>query len=323
MLVSTPGILGSAGGGVPPAGIWISSVCSGPDAFNQGNADYYDVNGTLFNGMFTLWEQFTDGAGGTYWSNIGSNTQDGKDPNTACWYPAYYYFDNTATPYNVHWSGCGSDGYFEYGVYYTSGYWNGDGTTTTSSYFNDYGFPAGTTIYDNGSGCCYVYYDGAGGYYVSDTCGPSCETYGTFLYSGCNNTSGYDAGGVYWEATWAYGNFYADGNCGTYFSSMGDNTTGCYYPYGYWMSYSSSSNSFEWQIFDTCSNLVANGYFTYNSSYSGDRADGSGSSYSESGFWSASYGDLIASGTFNDCDSNYYNYEVYYNGSGGYYTNIY
>ena len=168
MLVSTPGILGGVPS-YPPAGTWLSSVCSGPDAHDQGNADYYDYNGTLFNGMFTLWEQFADGAGGSYWTNFGNNTSDNYYPATACWYPLYFYTNNTYTQSTVYWEACGSSGDFAYGYSWGYQYWNGDGHSTTEGGSGDYGYSYGYLIYD--SGCCQVYYDGSGGYYVSDNCG--------------------------------------------------------------------------------------------------------------------------------------------------------
>lgn len=320
MLVSLPGILGSASGPVyPPAGTLLSSNCSGNVAHDGGPTDYYDTYGTPFNGMFTLWQEFADGAGGSYWTQA-DNASNGT---TSCWLPAYFYFYNNPSEATFEWSGCGGSGTFAYGSNYDYSYSNGDGTATTNSGFNSYEYPSGYTIYDNGSGCCYVYFDGMSGYYVSDTCGGGCAEYGTFLYSGCNNIGAYDASGQYWNGTWVYGNFYADGDCGTYFSSLSENSDGCYYPNGYWMSYSNAPSSFDWYIYDTCGNYITSGSFTYSNNWSGDVADGSGGSNYTTGMWSAGYGDYITGGSYSDCDSNYYNFEVYYDGSGGYYVNTF
>ena len=326
MLVSTPGILGGVPS-YPPYGTWLSSVCSGPDAHDQGNAYYYDSQGTSFYGMFTLWEQFADGAGGSYWINYGNNQTDGQTPTTSCWYPLYFYTAYSTWGLTFYWEGCGSSGDFEYGSAYSYSYANGDGTETSVSGGGSYGYPSGYVIYNNGSGCCYVYYDGASGYYVSDSCGGGgggCDPYGTYLGSGCISTSGYDAAGNYWSNAWQYGNFYADGNCGSYSEVMGTNTNGCYYPYGYWMEYSYNYNNLTWYVYDSCGSQVASSDFTFSYSFGGTRADGSGGAYADGGDWNASYGYLIASGSYYDpCADTYYNYEVCSDGSAGYYVNLY
>lgn len=325
MLVSTPGILGSAGGGgFPPYGTLLSSVCSGPEAHDQGDGTYYDVNSNSFVGMFTLWEQLADGSGGSFWVNQGNNQQD---VNVSCWLPQYFYFSTATDGAFVSWSGCGSSGNFEYGANISYGYWNGDGTQTTGGYFNDYGFASGTLIYDNGSGCCYVYYDGAGGYYVSDSCGGGggggggCDAYGTWLGYGCVTVDGYDAAGNYWSGAWQYAELYADGNCGSYTVVIGSNTMGCYLPYGYWISYSSSPSTGEWIVNDSCGNYVANGNYTYANSWGGEQADGNGGTYAGGGSWQADSGYQFTSGSYSDCDGNYYNYQILSDGSSGYYIN--
>jgi hypothetical protein len=272
--------------------------------------------------MFTLWEQFADGAGGSYWNSYGNNAQDGKDPNTACWLPAYFYSDNSSSTYSFDWSGCGGYGTFEYGSSYSYSYANGDGSSTTGSGGgNWYGY--GHVIYDGG--CCVVYYDGSDGYYVNDTCGGGgggCPGAGTYLGDGCGSTDGFDASGAYFSGGWAYGSFYADGNCGQNFVQAGTNGNGCYYPAGWRFDYSSSSNDFVWTVYDSSVSIVGYGSFTYSSSWSSSSiADGSGNTYSGGGDWSAHYGYLIASGTYNDPgDALDYYYEVRYDGEGGYYV---
>lgn len=317
MLVSTPGILGSAGG-FPPYGTLLASVCSGPDAHDQGNANYYDFNGNLFIGMFNLWEQIADGNGGSFWVNQGSNA---SDVNTACWLPQYFYISQSTDGVSVSWSGCGSSGDFEYGANISYTYYNGDGSTTSGSYFNDYGYGSGYTIYDNA--CCVVYYDGSGGYYVSDNCGGGCPEYGTFLGYGCVSTSGYDAANNYWSGAWQYAALYADGSCGQYSIVNGSNTDGCYYPAGYWTSYSYNASTGSWSVYDSCGNFVAASDYTYATSYGGEQADGNGGTYAAGGSWQAELGYVFAYGSYSDCDGNYYNYEVHSDGGSGYYTNIY
>ena len=324
MLVATPGTIGSgSGGSFPPYGTWLSSVCSGPDAHDQGNGDYYDANGNLFQGMFTLWEQFADGAGGSYWTNYGNNQQDGNHPPyVACWLPAYFYFENNSSVFSFDWSGCGSSGNFQYGSSYSYSYSNGDGNATTGSGGGNW-YTSGQLIYDGG--CCVVYFDGMSGYYVSDNCGGGgggCPEINTWLGDGCGSTNGIDASGTYFDGGWAYGSFFADGNCGQYFVQMGTNGNGCYYPAGWKFDYTSGDNHLDWVVNDSTSTTVAYGSFTYSSYWHSDNiANGNGESYSDGGSWSANNGDLIASGTYTDSgDMTDYTYNVYYDGMGGYYV---
>lgn len=321
MLVSTPGILGSGAPPPPPPGEWISSVCSGPDSPTQGPVDYYDANNNVFNGTFNLWEQFTDGLGGYYWTNYGANLQDNKSPNTACWLPAYFYAYNNNNTWSFYWYGCGNEGNFDYGSSYGYSYYNGDGTTTTGGGGGNW-YNAGYLIYD--SGCCQVYFDGTSGYYVSDNCGGGggCTEYGTWLGNGCNNNNGYDASGQYFEGAWTYGSFYADGNCGTYFELIGENTDGCYYPAGWKFDYTSGSSSFSWTVYESNGNAVAYGDYTYATSwYSSAVANGSGGTYSDGYAWEASLGDYISNGTYFDySEGQSYWFYVYYDGSGGFYV---
>lgn len=329
MFIVLPGIVGhsSGGGGYPPYGTWLASVCSGNTGHDSGNTDYYDVNGNVFNGMFTLYQQFADGSGGSYWSNYGDNSTDGRDPSTSCWLPQYFYFSNGNEEVGFWWEACGSSGTFYYGQNSYYSYSNGDGTTSSGGGFNSYGYGSGYLIYD--SGCCQVYFDGNSGYYYSDNCGGGggggggCDSYGTYLGTGCYSSDGYDAAGNYWTGAWSYAEFYADGNCGSYPNVIGSNTMGCYLPSGYWISYSSTPSIGSWYIYDTCSNLVASGDYVYSVSSGGEQADGAGGSYAAGGTWQAEYGYQFASGSYSDCDSNYYNYQVLSDGSSGYYIYTY
>lgn len=317
MLVSTPGTLGG-GASFPPAGTLLASACGSPDNGPGVGENYSDANGNTFFGSFTLFQEFADGAGGSYWVNSGNNHQD---TNAACWYPAYFYDYNTFSGQNFAWGGCGQTGSFEYGATNNYGYWNGDGTETNSGYSYMYGYPSGYLIYD--SGCCQVYYDGSYGYYVSDNCGGGCPTAGSYDHSGCVASDGPDASGTWQSGAWIYADFYTDGFCGYYQANQQTNTNGCYYPYGYWLSYSGSGADLNWNVYDSCSNWISGGSYTYSTSSGGDMADGSGGSFPNWYGWSANYGDLIASGSYTDCDSNYYNYNVRYDGSGGYYVETY
>ena len=331
MFIVLPGIVGhsSGGGGYPPYGTWLSSVCSGPNAHDQGATDYFDVNGTMFTGMFTLWEQFADGNGGSYWTNYGNNAQDTNNPPyLACWLPQYFYFDNSSNEVGFYWEACGSSGTFNYGQSSSYGYYNGDGSSTTGGGFSSYGYSSGWVIYD--SSCCQVYYDGYSGYYYSDNCGGGgggggCPELGTYAYSGCVSTSGNDAKGQYWSGAWAYADFYNDGYCGYYQTNEQGNANGCYYPNGYWTTYYiDAANSFDWYVYDSVSNYVASGSFTYEIYAHGDRQNGNGSGGTEMDYWSANEGQQIASGSFTDSGDLYsYNYIVTYNGSQGYNVNIY
>lgn len=300
----------------PPAGTLLSSNCSGNASHDGGATDYFDAYGTQFNGMFTLWQEFADGAGGSYWTN-GDNSSNGT---TSCWLPEYFYLYSNPGEATLEWSGCGSSGSFAYGQNYDWAYSNGDGTSTSSQGTTSYGYPYGYTIYDNGSGCCYVYYDGDVGYYVSDTC-ESCPEYGSFAYDGCNNVGGTDASGQYYDGTWEYGNFYNDGNCGYYFSISGEDTNGCYHPYGWFFIYDPYSAELYWEVTSVYDGMdvVANGYFNYSGGWNGTRADGSGGTYNDSNSWSAASGDIIWQGTyFDNHDSSTWYATVTYDGNGGY-----
>lgn len=271
--------------------------------------------------MFTLWQKFADGNGGEYWVNSGDNSTDGKTQATSCWLPQYFYFSNGTDQVGFDWSACGSSGRFDYGQNSYYSYSNGDGTTTNSGGYSSYGYSSGHQIYD--SGCCQVYFDGSSGYYTSDSCGGGCPDYGQYIGDGCVNTSGYDASGAWWNSAWIHASFFADGSCGMYASNEQTNYSGCYYPPGYWLDYSSSQNSNNWYVYDSCSNLVANGSYVWSSSSSGNIADGNGGYYFTGGSSYASSGDVFTTGYYTDCDGSYYFFEIRSDGMSGYYTNIY
>lgn len=112
---------------------------------------------------------------------------------------------------------------------------------------------------------------------------------GTLLSSECAYWSGNDAIGTYWEGNYLYRQTFADGNGSTYTSdSLGGGT--CYLPYGYVIQtgITTSESTVSWS---GCSN---SGTATYSMSSGNLRADGSGSTYTETtGGWSANYGDVI------------------------------
>jgi hypothetical protein len=67
--------------------------------------------------------------------------------------------------------------------------------------------------------------------------------------------------------------------------------------------------------------VQAEGDFTYASGWSSAAvSDGSGGTFPDGYSWQAAYGDLIANGTFYDANQGQnYAYEVYSDGSNGYY----
>ena len=172
MFVALPGFLSLAGGTVyPPYGTLITSQCSGYSAYDSGPEEYTDANGSPWTGMFTLWQELADGAGGSFWQSAGNN---GSDEYSSCWYPLDYCTYNDSGDNYLYWYGCGSDGSFgPYGYYYTLEYSDGAGGTYGDSGGGYYSPPdAGDIIYQSGeSNCCTVYYDGDGGYYIDDLCG--------------------------------------------------------------------------------------------------------------------------------------------------------
>lgn len=325
MFVALPGFIGSGAASYPPYGTLLSSNCSGYSAHNAGPETYTDANGVPWTeGMYTLWQEYADGAGGTYWTSNNNSS----DIYSACWYPNGFCLSTSGGDNYVYWSGCGSDGTFGPWSYSVSAdYADGSGGTYTSGSSGEYHPPnTGDIIYQSGvDNCCSVYYDGAGGYYISDSCGGGCTEYGTWLYDGCGSISGTDASGTYFEGAWAYGNFFADGSCGLYFIQSDININGCYYPNGWKFDYSQSSYSLHWSVSDSTATTVAEGDTTYAEGwYSNNVANGSGGTYSDSGGWSLNSGDNIASGSYIDNgDSLMYYYTVYYDGMGGFYVSQY
>ena len=172
MFVALPGFLGLAGGTVyPPYGTLITSQCSGYSAYDSGSEVYTDAEGNPWTGMFTLWQELADGAGGSFWQNSGNNAYDDY---SSCWYPEGYCITNYSGDNYLYWVACGSNGEFgPYGYYYTIYYSDGAGGYYDASGGGYYSPPdAGDIIYQSGeSNCCTVYYDGGGGYYVDDQCG--------------------------------------------------------------------------------------------------------------------------------------------------------
>lgn len=275
--------------------------------------------------MYTLWEELADGSGGSYWQSLGANVSDAY---SACWYPNGYCISSDSGDNYTYWEGCGSSGNFgPTSYYYNQTFADGAGGTYGNSGGGQYDPPtSGTVIYQSGeSNCCTVYYDGNNGYYINDSCGGGCPEYGTWLSDGCGSTDGNDASGAYFTGAWAYGSNYADGSCGSYFVQSDTNVNGCYYPYGWKFDYNSSSYSLHWTVSDSGAMTQAEGDVTYAEGwYSDNIANGSGGTFADSGGWSLTSGDLIASGTY--YDSNYgqdWYYYVYYDGMGGFYTSQY
>jgi len=172
MFVALPGFLGLAGGTVyPPYGTLITSQCSGYSAHDSGSEEYTDALGNPWTGMFTLWQELADGAGGSFWQNGGDGSYD---EFSTCWLPEGYCTYNDSGDSYVYWDGCGSsDAFGPYGYYYTLEFSDGAGGTYGDSGGGYYSPPdAGDIIYQSGEyNCCTVYYDGAGGYYIEDYCG--------------------------------------------------------------------------------------------------------------------------------------------------------
>lgn len=69
---------------------------------------------------------------------------------------------------------------------------------------------------------------------------------GTLISTFCQSTSGNDAIGTYYEGAWTAIGVYANGSGGTYNSSIGNNTSGCFYPAGYYISFSQYDVYLNW-----------------------------------------------------------------------------
>ena len=318
MFVGLPGFveINGGGGGFPPAGTVLSSHCSGPSAQDSGNQDYTDAFGTIWNGMFTLWQQIADGFGGFYWQSQGNNNSDAF---SSCWLPyGFGLYGDSGFSY-VTWEGCGSGGEFgPTGSYYNYQYANGSGGSYWDSGSSIYDPPsAGTIIYESGTDyCCKVYYDGNNGYYVSDNCGGGCPSYGTLLYSVCSGYSAQDSGsqdytdaaGRVWNGMFTLWQQFADGNCSYYWSSAGDNASdfysSCWLPEGFSTSYS-VQNMVESSYTDS------EGIVVYILIFRGNVCDGSGGNY---------YNDInpIAGTTISTFPSVYPDTAGFWNSSGSY-----
>jgi hypothetical protein len=325
MIVGLTGFMfpGGSGPSYPPYGTLLSSHCSGYSAQDAGNESYTDQAGGTWNGMFTLWQELADGVGGSFWYNNGSNS---ADEFSACWFPYGFCVSNTSGDENMNWEGCRSSGSFgPVSWYVNQDFSDGAGGTYSNNDSGYYDPPtAGDIIYQSGAGnCCTVYYDGGGIYIVDDTCGGGCDPAGTFLYNGCESSSGYDAAGTYFYGTWLYGSFYADGECGTYFELIGEDTDGCYYPAGWRFDYETDPvYSLYWDVSDSSDNPVSAGTAIYYYAwYSSQVADGSGGRYSDSGEWNLSDNAVITDGYYFDDNLGYtVFYQVFYDNAGGYYV---
>lgn len=148
-----------------------------------------------------------------------------------------------------------------------------------------------------------------------------------FVYSSsCVYAEGYDAAGTFHTGNWTSEAIVADGSGGTT-TSYNANANGCWYPSGYvtYISSSYSAYTVYWTVYDSSYNSVASGDATYTYQYDAEVADGNGSSNYNSGLtWQAQSGYMFTSGQYYDSNySSYYNYEVYSDGSMGYYVNTY
>jgi hypothetical protein len=131
---------------------------------------------------------------------------------------------------------------------------------------------------------------------------------GTLISSECAYWSGSDAISTFWEGNYIYRQTFADGNGSTYTSdSLGGGT--CYLPYGYVIEagITTSESTVSW------SGCSSSGTATYSIGVGNLRADGYGSTYTETtGGWSAQYGDVIYD-SYNGC-------VVKHDGMGGYFV---
>ena len=150
--------------------------------------------------------------------------------------------------------------------------------------------------------------------------------YGYPISSSCVYWEGNDSLGVYYSGYYASESVYADGNGGT-FTGGGVNQDGCWLPAGYVTSVGSTYNqNYLWyEVYDSYYTQVAYGESAIYYEYDAEVADGGGGTTSDTGLsFYAPGGFIMASGNY--YDSNYgqeYNYEVIYDGYGGYYVNTY
>jgi hypothetical protein len=152
---------------------------------------------------------------------------------------------------------------------------------------------------------------------------PSYPPNGTLLSSHCSGYSAQNAGpetytdanGVEWTeqmfTTWQE---LADGYGGSYWSSLGNNSSdtfsSCWYPYGYCLSSDSGENAVSW---DACG---SSGSFAYASYANATYADGYGGSYGSGGGMNYGYpnGTIIYQSGVDDCC------KVKFDGGSSYYT---
>lgn len=150
--------------------------------------------------------------------------------------------------------------------------------------------------------------------------------YGYVFSSSCVYYTSNDAIGNSWTDYMYSETLYADGNGGTV-SGGGVNQDGCWYPSGYVLSVVSTYNqSYLWyELYDSNYNQVTSGESAIYYQYDAEVADGSGgTTYSYGLSFTASSGFIMASGNYYDSNyGQYYNYEVIYDGSSGYYVNTY
>jgi len=308
----------TCGPSYPSQGTVLAAYCAGY-AGPSGTTTYTDAQGGQWNnGSYTLYEDVADGNGGYTTIQVGDNTSAN---GTSCWYPMGYCTSYSSGETTVYWTGCGATGDFAYGSYSSGQAADGNGGSYSFGGSSDYGYGYGHQIYDAGNGCCYVNYDGNGGYYVSDNCS-ACPPFGQYVGSGCVPTSGYDASGQYFDGAWQYADVYSDGSCGTYNYVQATNGYGCYYPQGWKLDYTSYQDTFDWYVTDSQQNNVGSGNFAYHTWwYSEGVANGDGSTHGENGDWQAPYGLQIASNTYYDIgyDQTWW-YAVYSDGSNGYYV---
>ena len=150
--------------------------------------------------------------------------------------------------------------------------------------------------------------------------------YGHLISSSCVYWEGNDSLGVYYSGYYASESVYADGNGGT-FTGGGVNQDGCWLPSGYVISVGSTYNEsyLYYEVYDSFSNTVASGESAIYYEYDAEVADGGGGTTSDTGIgFYATGGFIMASGDYYDSgDGQYYNYEVIYDGYGGFYVNSY
>lgn len=150
--------------------------------------------------------------------------------------------------------------------------------------------------------------------------------YGYPLSSSCVYWEGYDAVNNWWSGYYASESVYADGNGGS-FTGGGLNQDGCWLPSGYVSSVGASyGHQYLWyEVYDSSYNQVTSGESAIYYQYDAEVADGYGQFVTSYGLsFTASSGYVLASGNYYDSNyGSYYNYEVIYDGMGGYYVNTY